>query len=289
MLAGIMATEPAPISTTTTALPAAPAPAAPATPSAPSTVQPSQSQTGERQAALDRMEHQRRLDRGPRLKGEGDPAAPDAPAGATDTVKLGDREYSRVELDGLEARAALEASRKLTKPAEPNGYKADFPPDFKLPEGLEFKINERDPLLAQYRTLAHELDFDQATFSRGLGVVGMVRAQEAIALREAYSAEVKKLGAAAPQRVDACAQFLMAYGGPKAKTLANMFKMAPVADTVEAIEHLMQRVSSQGVSPFNNAHRADEPNSGRIPGYDRMSFEQRREAQDRLAARRQGR
>jgi hypothetical protein len=248
-------------------------------------------QAGERQASLDAIEHQRRLDRGPRLKGEGDPAGPDAPGApdTTTTVKLADREYNPRRAGRARGPRRAGGTRKLTKPADPSAYKTDFPPDFRLPPGIDFKIDAKDPLLAQYRTLAHELDFDQVTFSRGLGVVAMVRAQDAISLKTAFDTEVAKLGAAAPQRIDACAQFLTACGGSKAKTLANMFKMAPVADTIEAIEHLMTRVSSQGVTPYSAAHRADAPDAGKIPGYAKTSFEQRREAQDRqLAAARRG-
>jgi hypothetical protein len=45
----------------------------------------------------------------------------------------------------------------------------------------------------------------------------------------------------------------------------------------------MQKFQSQGAASFSQAHRV-APDSNEIPGYDKMSFEQRRYAQDRLAA-----
>jgi hypothetical protein len=78
-------------------------------------------------------------------------------------------------------------------------------------------------------------------------------------IQAAYAAEVAKLGAAGPQRVDAVVQWLNAYGGEDAGPLANMFKIAPVASTIKAIEHIMRRVSSQGAAPGSAAHRENAP------------------------------
>jgi hypothetical protein len=53
-------------------------------------------------------------------------------------------------------------------------YKAELPADLKLPEGVEIKFNDRDPVhgevLAEARTLAREAGLDQATFSKLLGL-----------------------------------------------------------------------------------------------------------------------
>lgn len=188
----------------------------------------------------------------------------------------------RVKADA--AFVAAERSRKLTLPQAPEAYKDALPADFKPPEGLKFEIDAKDPLIAQYRALAHKRGFDQDTYSEGLGLIASLRVGEQAQIKQAYAAEVAKLGAAGPQRVDAVVQWLNAFGGEKAGALANMFKIAPVASTIEAIEHIMQRVSAQGVTPFNQAHRADAPDAGKIPGYDKMSFEQRRLAQDQRRA-----
>lgn len=189
----------------------------------------------------------------------------------------------RIKADA--AFVAAERSRKLTLPQSPDAYKNDLPADFKPPEGSNFKIDDADPLIGRYRALAHESGLDQATYSKGLGLIAALRVGEAAEMKAAYTAEVAKLGAAGPQRVDAVVQWLNAFGGEKAAPLANMFKIAPVASTIEAVEHIMQRVSSQGVAPFNQAHRATEP-AGKIAGFDKMSFAQQREAQERIRAQR---
>jgi hypothetical protein len=47
----------------------------------------------------------------------------------------------------------------------------------------------------------------------------------------------------------------------------------------------MNKISSQGAASFSQSHRVPPEDSSKIPGYDKMSFEQRRQAQDRNAAR----
>jgi hypothetical protein len=54
---------------------------------------------------------------------------------------------------------------------------------------------------------------------------------------------------------------------------------------LRAWERVQQKFESQGVGRFSQSHRA-APDDARIPGYDKMSFEQRRFAQDTIAARR---
>jgi hypothetical protein len=50
-------------------------------------------------------------------------------------------------------------------------------------------------------------------------------------------------------------------------------------------ETIMAKLSSQGAASFSQSHRV-APDANPIPGYEGMSFEQRRLAQDQNAARR---
>jgi hypothetical protein len=50
-------------------------------------------------------------------------------------------------------------------------------------------------------------------------------------------------------------------------------------------EKLQQRITSQGAASFSQSHRV-APDTDTIPGFDKMSFAQQRQAQDQLAARR---
>lgn len=187
------------------------------------------------------------------------------------------------------AATAAERSRKLTLPQAPEAYRLDLPAEFKPPEGLEFKVDEKDPLIAQYRAMAHKRGLDQDTFTEGLGMIAALRVGEQTQIKAAYDAEVAKLGAAGTARVDAVIQWINAVAGPDAAALGTAMKLAPVAGTVIAFEKIMQRFQSQGVTPFSQAHRADAPDAGKIPGYEKMSFEQRRHAQELRRAAASGR
>jgi len=67
--------------------------------------------------------------------------------------------------------------------------------------------------------------------------------------------------------------------GPDADALAGALERAPVAKTIVAFEKLMRKWSSQGGADYNQSHRDNETNTGGIPGYDDMSFAQKRAAQ----------
>jgi hypothetical protein len=58
------------------------------------------------------------------------------------------------------------------------------------------------------------------------------------------------------------------------------------ASHLKFIEAVMQKLESQGVGSFSQSHRVAPDADSRIPGYENMSFEQRRFAQDQAAARR---
>lgn len=287
---------------------APPAPVAPSTPStAPAPRTPSTAAPGARQDAFTAADRQRRLDSGPRRIGEAprDAApAPDRPAAKPgqassfypyadppaepEKIKLAEGfEFTPDELTELRAHAQQEATRKLTLPTDPSGYKLDLPPSFKMPDGIEFELNDRDPLLAGYRALAHKRGLDQETFSEGLGLVAAMRGHEAAQMKAAYEAEVEKLGAAAPDRVDSVVRWIDAIAGDDAAALKNALRIAPVAGTIVAFEKIIKYFVSQGLSPFSSAHRADAPDDGKIPGFDTMTFEQKRLAQDQYALRKQ--
>ena len=88
----------------------------------------------------------------------------------------------------------------------------------------------------------------------------------------ARTTEVAKLGPTGPTRVDNVTRYLDAAG------LGTLKSGVITADHVIAWEkHITQQTTRGDARP---------PDSGGIPGYDKMSFEQRRLAQDQLAARR---
>lgn len=187
------------------------------------------------------------------------------------------------------ARVAAENSRKLTLPKTPADYKFGLSPNFKPPQGMEFKLNENDPLVPLYRDFAHKRGFDQDTFTEGMDLIAALRVGEEQKFGAARTQELAKLGATASDRIAAVTQWATAMGGDKAAGFVDVLKMAPRADTVEFFEAVMQKFTSQGASSFSRSGQTNtDANGGKIPGYEKMSFEQRRQAQDQQRQRAAG-
>lgn len=185
------------------------------------------------------------------------------------------------ERDELKAFKAAEDSRKLTIP-KPEAYAVELPKDFKAPEGVNFELNKDDPIIAQARTIANKRGLDQEGFSEFLGLYAATKVGEQQQFATAKAAEIAKLGVNATPRVTAVTTWLNAMGGAEAAPLIRALEMAPVAGTVVAFENLMKKFTSQGGANFSQSHRATE-DEAKIPGYDTMSFEQKRNAQDQRA------
>jgi hypothetical protein len=212
-------------------------------------------------------------------------AAPDRGTGAEPKYKIGDYELTEAEAAGLMERRALEESRKLTLPATPADYKAELPPSFQTPQGIEFKFDERDPALVLARDFAHRHKLSQEQFSEMAGVYASTKVREMAALNAAVQAEIQKLGAAGTSRVTAVQNWLNAVAGPELG--AHLNKAMFSAKIVEGFEKVMRHVTAQGGSNFSHSGREPpKTNNGEIPGYDNMIFSERRAAQERFAGRR---
>jgi hypothetical protein len=210
-------------------------------------------------------------------------AAARAAAGGGDDqpVKIGDDlTLTPAEMRAVLERIAAEKSGQLSAPADPAGYKAELPSDFKAPEGVEYKINEAAPEFARAREWAHRHHVSQEAFSDLLGLYAGLQMGEATTLQAAQRAE---LGAAGPERIDALQTWFKGTLGDKdAATLSGVLW---TADIVSAFEKLMGRAMRSGTN-FSAAHRDHgEPDDGRIPGFDQMSFVQRMAAIDAYNAR----
>src|SRR6516164_9790986 len=142
-------------------------------------------------------------------------AAPTAPAARPDWLPqtFADPTAFRASYDELAAFKASQDVRRSTLPPSPNDYKAELPADFKIPDGIKYEFNNADPLLAQAQAVAHEAGLSQDQFSKLLAIYagGQVASQQQIAT--ARNAEVAKLGAAGPARIDALTTFFRAYLG----------------------------------------------------------------------------
>ena len=201
------------------------------------------------------------------------------PAGNAE-VTIGDIKIAPEKFREIMARQGAEDARKLTLPKDANGYELTLPADFKPPADVKFEFNKDDPTIARARQLALNRGLDQQTFSDFLSCYAAERISDASKINTARNAEIGKLGSMAPQRIDAIRTFIHATCGSDLG--AAVEQMLCTSKQVEGFEKIINRFSSQGGTPFSQAHREGEPPAGKIPGYENMSFEQKRAAQMRM-------
>jgi hypothetical protein len=168
----------------------------------------------------------------------------------------------RAGYDELAAFKASQDVRRATLPPSPNDYKAELPADFKMPDGVKFEFNASDPLLAQAQAVAHQAGLSQEQFSKLLGIYagGQVSSQQQI--QTARNAEIQKLGAAGPSRIDALTTFFRAYLGDAAggRRMARIF----TAQDVQDAEMEVSKITSQGGAAFRGNGREPPTQAGRL-------------------------
>jgi hypothetical protein len=242
-----------PASPSAPAAPAAPAAASPSTPTSPAGTEPPAS------------------------------SAPVRPEGLPDS--FWDTEKNTVKIDDLTKRFnelstkdAADAVRKNSLPPSADAYKIELPADFQMPTGVEFKFDDKAPELVQARALAHAKGWTQQDFSEALGIFAAAKISEQATINTARAAEVTKLGATGPGRVDAVTQWMDAQG------LGVLKSTMVTAAQVQAWEAHITKLTSQGTGSFSQQHRVPAEDN-KIPGYETMSFEQRRHAQEQRARR----
>lgn len=160
--------------------------------------------------------------------------------------------------NALTARVAADDVAKLSRPQKPEEYKVELPADFKPPEGVEFKFRDGDPLLAQARTMAHEMGISQDNFSKLLGLYAGAQVADQQQMTTARNAEIAKLGTTGPARVTAVNTWLDAMGVPGLKG-----RMWTAAD-VHAFEGLITKFTSQGGASFRATGREPPEPQGKV-------------------------
>src|SRR5262245_39785400 len=197
-------------------------------------------------------------------------------AGDDPELEVGGFKVRESELRDYMARKAEIASGRAQVPASPDGYRPDLPGDFKPADGFEVTIDETDPSFVAARALAFKSGMSQRAFSELLAIHATSQLREQTEIAAARDAELAKLGTTAPLRIDAMNRWLDARGASALK--GSVW----TAEQVEAIEHLIQAFQTQGASSAPANHGEQPPGDGRIPGYDKMTFEQRMAAIDSL-------
>jgi hypothetical protein len=199
--------------------------------------------------------------------------------------KVGKFEVSEDELGAMMERQAVEDLRKATLPPTPADYKLALPENLKLPGGAEFKFDASDPGLAAAKNWAHAKGMPQSDFSEMMGLYASHVAQHDAMLAERSQAEIAKVGINAPQRVDAVGKWITGMVGA---TDAAQIRATIVTDAhVRFYEKIINLTTNQGGASFSQSHRVAADDKA-IPGYENMSFAQKRQAQDLRAQNRNG-
>lgn len=238
--------------------------------------------------ARDRYDQLKSASSEPAERAAGDPApdgttADQPTASSSDKVKIGRYEVSEQDIGSMMERQAIEDQRRLTLPATPNDYKLEISPDAKLPGGVEYRFDGNDPSMVAVKNWAHGRGLDQGALSELLTLYASHVTQQEAVLAERSRAEIAKAGPNAPQRVDAVGRWITGMVG---EADAAPIRATLVTDShLRFYETLMTKLTSQGSASFSQQHRVPAEERG-IPGFENMSFEQRRYAQDQQAARR---
>lgn len=182
---------------------------------------------------------------------------------------LWDAEKGAVKIDSVKdiaARIAADDVRKGSLPQTPEAYKAELPADFVPPAGVEFKIDVNDPMIAQARTTAHAEGMTQDGFSKLLGIYAAAKVGEQAQIDAARTAEIGKLGATAPARVDAVTRWM------DTNDLGVLKNMLVTAAHVEAFEKFITRSVSQGSASFRQTGRDVDTGKVAPEVYEKMSY-----------------
>lgn len=153
-----------------------------------------------------------------------------------------------------------------TVPDEPAKYPLDLPKDLKLPEGFEFKLDPKDPMVGKAQAIAHKHRIAPAVLSDFIGLQAELRAAEDTAFNAMLAEQQKALGPDKDARISALgAQLTAAAGEDVSKTLIGLIA---TAKGIMALEQLAARITTQGAIPINgngHANGHDTPPASQVP------------------------
>lgn len=133
-----------------------------------------------------------------------------------------------------------------------------MPKDFVVPQGVDYKFNEANPALAEFRKFANETGMSQEQFSKSLGFFAAAEVSDQQTINQAHAAEVAKLGANGPARTTAAHTWLDAMG------YGTIKQVMVTADLTQTVEKMMRDFSSQGVARFSQQHREPGNAGGKV-------------------------
>jgi len=138
-------------------------------------------------------------------------------------------------------------TRIAALPQKPEDYKIELklPDTVKVPEGMQLKIDEKDPRVPAVRAFAQKHQLSQDGLNELVAMHAQMQIEEHVANEAAIQAEMKKLGENGKTRVGALESYL------KANVTKDEYEaLRPVIGDVtafSALEKLIAKATTQGV------------------------------------------
>ena len=173
----------------------------------------------------------------------------------------------------LQTRVAAEESRRLTLPAKPEDYKIELPKDFKLPQGVEFKLDISNPLWAQGQAWAQKHGLSQEAFAEAIALVAGDRVGTEAQIVQARSAEIGKLGANGQARITAVETWAKGMLGQEtgARFVSRLFTSADV----QMAEALISKFTGAGTFRQGGREPPETPGKLTEEQYNKLSIPDR--------------
>jgi hypothetical protein len=174
-----------------------------------------------------------------------------------------------------------ETDRLAKVPKTAAEYKLELSPDLQLPEGVtreDLAIDENNPRLQAFREKLFSRKADPELANELYGLYVQEQAEQVAVINKRIGEEQQKLGGNFGERVAALGTF---FEGRVGKDLAAaVMKGIFTADQVKALEQVAAQFSNQGAAriPAKGAEPNDDP--GKIEGWDKMTFEEKRAHQN---------
>lgn len=159
----------------------------------------------------------------------------------------------KAHIDELTAFKAGEDSKRAAAPEKPDGYELKLPEGLDLPEGFTFELNDKDPMFAFGRQVAHDLGLDQAGFEQLVGSYAKMNAEQMKADQAVFQQQAELLGPKGSDRQKAVETWINAKLGPDAATLFGT--IGKFAKGVETFEKIMRLASGGGGPGFSQTGR----------------------------------
>lgn len=159
----------------------------------------------------------------------------------------------KAHIDELAAFKAGEDSKRAAAPEKPEGYELKLPDGLDFGEGVTFELDDKDPMFAFGRAVAHDLGLDQSGFEKLVGSYAKMQVEQAKADQAVFKQQLEQLGPKAADRQKAVETWVNAKLGPDAAVLfggITKFKAG-----IETLERVMRLASGGGAPNFTQTGR----------------------------------